>query len=81
MDRLAVADGFDVHDYREGLKLLQQDGDTWTLANRAGYGCPACGDAFERVFVAARESVTFGSAPNGPICVARSPGKLLVLTH
>lgn len=78
---LRVDDGFDVHDYREGLKVLKQDRETMYLANRAGYECPACGRAFERLFVSTEPTVTFGSAPGAPVCLARTPSQLLVLTH
>ncbi|GAA0207575.1 DUF7385 family protein [Halobaculum roseum] len=81
MARLDIADGFDVHDYRSKLKLLEQDAGSMTLANREGLGCPACGDAFERLFVGDDETVTFASAPNGPICLARTDDRLLVMTH
>jgi len=79
---LDVADGFDVHDHRDGLKLLTQDAGTWHLANPDdAYACPACGGSFDRLFVSDEAEVTFGSAPNGPICLVRAPERLLVLTH
>lgn len=81
MNALEVADGFDVHDYRHALKLLTQDGSTMHLENREGLDCPACGRPFERLFVSEDAEVTFQNAPNGPICLARAPDQLLVLTH
>ncbi|MFB6108171.1 MAG: hypothetical protein ABEJ82_04920 [Haloplanus sp.] len=51
------------------------------LENREGYGCPACGRAFDRLFVTTDADVTFERAPNGPICLARTPERLLVTTH
>ncbi|MXR39888.1 flagella cluster protein [Halobaculum sp. WSA2] len=81
MARLDVSDGFDVHDYRSKLKLLRQDAGSMSLANREGLGCPACGDPFERLFVSDDETVTFSSAPEGPICLARTDDRLLVMTH
>ncbi|WP_435062530.1 DUF7385 family protein [Halobaculum sp. EA56] len=81
MARLDLSDGFDVHDYRSKLKLQRQDAGSMTLANREGLGCPACGDPFERLFVSDDETVTFGAAPSGPICLARTDERLLVLTH
>jgi len=81
MARLDLSDGFDVHDYRSGLKLRRQDAGSMTLTNREGLGCPACGEAFERLFVSDDETVTFASAPTGPICLARTDERLLVLTH
>jgi uncharacterized protein (UPF0212 family) len=81
METLSVADGFDVHEYREGMKIRKQDRDSIHLENRAGYACPACGRQFDRLFVSTDDDVTFGSAPNGPICVVRAPERLLVLTH
>ena len=81
MERLDVADGFDVHDYRDGLKVLEQDRDRTYLGNRAGYACPACDRPFERLLVAELSELTFSSAPEDPICVVRAPDRLLVLTH
>lgn len=80
-ERLDVDGGFSVHDYRHGLKLLQQDAGSMTLANREGFGCPACGERFDRLLVADDRKLTFSSAPDGPICVVRTDGLLLVLTH
>ncbi|GGN96333.1 MULTISPECIES: DUF7385 family protein [Haloarcula] len=80
MDRLDVSDGFDVHDYRHGLKLLKQDRGTMTLENRQGFACPACGDAFERLFVSENRTNTFGN-PGSPFCLVRTDDQLLVLTH
>lgn len=81
MERLDVAGGFDVHDYRDGLKVLEQKRDRMYLRNRAGYACPACDRQFERLMVAELSELTFSSAPDGPICVVRAPERLLVLTH
>ncbi|WP_277555104.1 DUF7385 family protein [Halobaculum limi] len=81
MTRLDISDGFDVHDYRSKLKLLRQDAGSMSLENRAELGCPACGTPFDRLFVSDDETVTFDSAPSGPICLARTDERLLVLTH
>jgi hypothetical protein len=81
MTELDVTDGFDVHEYRSKLKLLRQDGQTMHLENREGLDCPACGGPFDRLFVTERSEVTFDSAPNGPMCLVRTPEQLLVLTH
>ena len=80
MEQLDVSDGFDVHDYRQGLKLLKQDRGTMTLENRDGFACPACGEAFERLFVSERPTASFGK-PGTPFCLARTADTLLVLTH
>ena len=81
MTRLDVADGFDVHDYRHGLKLRRQDGEAMVLENRDGFECPACGKPFELLFVAEASTVSFDSPPNGPICLVNADEQLLVLTH
>jgi hypothetical protein len=81
MERLDVSEGFDVHDYRAGLKLRKQDGDTMHLENREGFACPACGRPFERLFVTPDDEVTFGSPPGSPFCLVRAPERLLLLTH
>jgi hypothetical protein len=80
MEQLDVSDGFDVHDYRHGLKLLKQDRGTMTLANRDGFACPACGEPFERLFVSERRTNTFGK-PDDRFCLVRTDDELLVLTH
>lgn len=81
MRRLDIEDGFDVHDHRDGLKVLERDAGSWHLQNRGGYACPACDREFDRAFVSTDRTITFGSAPNGPICVARTPEETLVVTH
>jgi hypothetical protein len=81
MSTLGVDDGFDVHEYRSSLKLVRQDDASMTLENRDDLACPACERPFERLFVTEDPTVTFSSAPNGPICVARTDDQTLVLTH
>jgi hypothetical protein len=80
MEELDVSDGFDVHDYRHGLKLLKEDRETMALANREGFGCPACGKPFEKLFVSERRANTFGN-PDSPICLVRTDDQVLLLTH
>lgn len=80
MTRLDVTDGFDVHEYRHGLKLLKEDRGQMHLSNRNDFECPACGDPFDRLLVSERPTNTFG-APGCPICVVRTDDRLLVLTH
>ncbi|MFB6069799.1 MAG: flagella cluster protein [Halanaeroarchaeum sp.] len=81
MGSLDVADGFDVHEYRDGLKLLKQDADSMHLENHGDFECPACGEVFDRLFVTEADQVTFSSSPNGPICLQRTPREFLVITH
>lgn len=81
MTTLSVEGGFSVHDYRYGLKLLREDGETMTLSNREGFKCPACGEAFDRLLVAETESVSVSTPPDGPLCVVGTDEQLLVLTH
>ncbi|MFB6194745.1 MAG: flagella cluster protein [Haloplanus sp.] len=80
-ERLDVSGGFDVHEYRSGLKLHTQDDSSMYLENREGYACPACGQPFERLFVSSDDQVTFGNPPDAPFCLARAPDQLLLLTH
>ncbi|MDY6819426.1 MAG: flagella cluster protein [Halobacteriales archaeon] len=81
MEPLDITDGFDVHAHRDGLKLIKQDSDSWQLQNRDAYACPSCGRVFDRVFVTTEPTVTFDTAPTSPICLARTPDELLLLTH
>ncbi|MFB6139797.1 MAG: flagella cluster protein [Halosimplex sp.] len=80
MEPLDVEDGFDVHDYRHGLKLVKQDRATMHLENREGFVCPACGDAFDELFVSEKRENTFGD-PGGPFCLVRTDDRILLLTH
>ncbi|RCU48673.1 flagella cluster protein [Haloplanus salinus] len=80
-ERLDLSEGFDVHDYRAGLKLHTQDGASMYLENREGYECPACGRPFARLFVSSDDRVTFGNPPDAPFCLARTAERLLLLTH
>ena len=80
-ERLDLSDGFDVHDYRAGLKLHTQDGASMYLENRDGYECPACGRPFERLFVSEDDRVTFGNPPDAPSGSGRPAEGLILLTH
>ena len=80
MEELDVSGGFDVHEYRHGLKLLQEDRETTYLANREDLACPACGRRFDRLLVSEQRTHTFGN-PEAPFCVVRTDDQLLILTH
>ncbi len=80
MEELDVSGGFDVHEYRHGLKLLQESRGTTHLENREGFACPACGRRFERLLVSEKRENTFGK-PGTPFCVVRTDGQILLLTH
>lgn len=80
MERLDVAEGFDVHAHRHGLKLLEQGGRTMHLVNRRDYRCPACNEPFERLFVSEKRHNTFAT-PSSPFCLTRTDDQLLLLTH
>ena len=81
MEDLDVSDGFDVHEYRHGLKLLREDRETLALANPEDrFACPACGEPFEKLLVSEKRANTFGD-PGRPFCVVRTDDELLVLTH
>ena len=81
MAELDVASGFDLHEYREGFKLLKQDRQTTAVANRADYACPACDEVFDRLFVSEKRTNTFGD-PGGPFCILRTDEEqLLLFTH
>jgi len=80
MEELDVEGGFDVHEYRHGLKLLQEERETIHLANREGFACPVCGNRFEKLFVSEKRENTFGN-PASPFCVVRTDEQLLLLTH
>ncbi len=80
MEQLDISGGFDVHEYRHGLKLLRENRATMQLANRDGFACPACGKPFERLLISEDRTHSFGN-PNAPFCLARTDDQLLVLTH
>lgn len=80
MTRLDVAEGFDVHEHREGFKLLKETRETMQLGNRADFACPACGKPFEKLFVSEKRANTFSSPP-GPFCLYRTDEQLLLFTH
>lgn len=77
---LAVEDGFDLHAYRDRLKLLERTRTTTHLENRGGLACPACGEPFDRLLISEKRTHTFGD-PGSPFCLVRTDDRLLVLTH
>jgi predicted RNA-binding Zn-ribbon protein involved in translation (DUF1610 family) len=81
MEQIDISDGFDIHDYRHGLKLIRDDRETKQLENPADeFACPACGKAFDRLFVSEKQTNTF-SDPGTAFCIARTDEKTLLLTH
>jgi hypothetical protein len=80
MPTLSVEDGFDVHDYRHGLKLRKQTDRAMHLENRDDFVCPACGEVFDKLFVTEAATTRFGN-PSAPFCLARTDSQLLLLTH
>lgn len=80
MEQLDVSDGFDVHEYRHGLKLLREERETTHLANREDFRCPACGEPFEKLFVSEKRENSFGD-PGTAFCLVRTDDELLLLTH
>jgi len=81
MEQIVVSDGFDVHEYRHGLKLIQESRETVHLENREeNFACPACGEPFEKLFVTEKRTNSFGD-PGTAFCLARTDEQLLLLTH
>ena len=81
MEQFDLSDGFDMHDYRHGLKLLKEDVRTKQLANPDdAFACPACGKPFDRLFVTEKRTNSFDD-PGRPFCLARTDDALLLFTH
>ena len=80
MEQIDVSDGFDVHEYRHGLKLLREDRGTTHLENRDGFACPACGKPFEELLVIERQTTSLGN-PDAPFCLARTEDEMLLFVH
>lgn len=80
MEQLDVSDGFDVHEYRHGLKLVEETRETMHLENRQEFGCPACGKPFVKLFVTEKRQNTFGN-PGAPLCLVRTDEELLLFVH
>jgi hypothetical protein len=77
-----VAEGFDVHDHRERLKLLHRDADSYRFEVRGALSCPACGREMDRLLVTTRREVSFDAGLAEPFCVVRAgEDQLLVATH
>jgi len=81
METLDISDDFDMHDYRHGLKLIQEDRKTKHLENRANkFACPACEQSFDKLFISEQQTHSFGN-PGTSFCIARAGEKMLLLTH
>ncbi|MFB6164952.1 MAG: flagella cluster protein [Haloarculaceae archaeon] len=82
MERLGDGDGpIDVHEHRHGLKLHRETRETALWENKAPYACPACGEAFEQLYVTEKRDNTFSPSRATPFCVRREPERLLVFRH
>lgn len=80
MDTIDLSEGFSIHDYRSGLKLLKQTDTDTLVANRQGFDCPVCRSQFTRLLETTARSRSL-STPSGPVCVARVDDKLLIFAH
>jgi hypothetical protein len=62
---------FDVQDHRHRLKQLTDRGDAKLLENRDGLACPACREAFDRLYSTRRAATTFPENDGSRFCLVR----------
>lgn len=72
---------FDVHDHRHRLKQLTDDGDAKLFENRDGVVCPACGEAFDRLFSTRRTATTFPENDGSRFCLVRGETFVHLFRH
>ncbi len=73
--------GFDPHEHRERLKLLERGRDEAIYANREGVRCPVCDRVFDRVLATEERGRQFTPAEHIEFCVLRDDNELFLFTH
>lgn len=72
---------FDFHEERHRLKQLEDSGDAKLFENRDGVTCPACGDAFSRLFSTRRPEASFPENDGARFCLVRGEEFLHLFRH
>jgi hypothetical protein len=72
---------FDVHAERHRLKQLHDDGESKLFENRKDVECPACGSAFDRLFVTERSAESFPENDGSRFCLVRNSGSVYLFRH
>jgi len=73
--------GFDPHDHRARMKLLERDRDNAMYANRDGVQCPVCDRTFDRVLATEERGRQFAFEDGAEFCVLRADHELFLFTH
>jgi hypothetical protein len=71
----------DIHEYRHGLKLHTETRETSQWENKRGYGCPACGEVFDRLLVTGKRHNSFSPSTADPFCIRRESDRLFLFRH
>ncbi|RQG93580.1 DUF7385 family protein [Natrarchaeobius chitinivorans] len=72
---------FDVHDHRHQMKLLRDAGDVAVYENREKLRCPACSEAFDRLMIIERRTMSFPETDGVPFCLVRRDESLALFRH
>lgn len=82
MEQLGDGDGpIDIHAHRHGLKLHKETRETSHWENKNDYACPACGKAFEHLFVTEKRHNSFSPSSSRPFCLRRERDRILLFRH
>jgi transposase len=82
MEQLGDGDGpIDIHDYRHGLKLIEETRETSLWNNKQRYACPACGKPFEQLFISEQSHNTFNPGSATPFCIRHEADRILMFRH
>lgn len=72
---------FDVHDHRHRLKQVTDRGDDKLFENRDGLACPACGEAFGRLYSTRRSATSFPENDGSRFCLVRGETYVHLFRH
>ncbi len=72
---------FDIHEHRHALKQIRDAGETSLWENRGDVSCPACGEAFDRLFTSRKKVTRFPENDGAAFCLVHDDDAVHLFRH